>query len=275
MGNPEASSPRPKQKTNKKRRANPLKRLKGISKTILIFIACQVALVSTLYQMNAGYLAPNFGLNCNEATKKVFYSARVRKFTGKPISVNLVTNSISGSLKWISNTASAKQYGYYEPGSNCYYHSDNSVKDPMFILVIAKNGESTNKCKVVGIITEQDLQPCGGTATDDFFSYSPVQLNKADSTPAADLFNFERMLRNEDFESASYDAMYYYLYEFGVGDINEGVVEMIILNLFNSLMTNQPVIAYEDATLSQVNLYRHLNSFASEMKPETFIPRII
>ena len=276
MRNPPRSHQRQKkQKSKKERGSNLSKTLKVATCAFLVTIFLQIPQVSSssLYQITTNYVSTGYSLSCNDATKTVFYALRVKKKT-VPVSVNLVTNSIPSSQKFISDTAFNKRYGYYQAGTNCYYHTDNN-KDPLFVLVISNNGATQNKCKVVGIITEQDLQPCGATDTEDLFSYGPIKLNNADNTASANHLSFQRVLRNQGYDSLGFYAMYYELSDFSVGAINLNIVEMIVLNLMNLVNTNQPLIGFDGTALTAINDQLHFNSFASEMKPETFIPRII
>ena len=227
---------------------------------------------STTYQMDTEFVLSNAELNCDEVDKTVFYAIRLIQYLGKPISFEINTATIAADKQYIADTSSVKRYGYYEyqSGGPCYYHKQTTGKNsnPLFVLVIRNNGGTSEKCKVVGIITNTDLEACGGTSTDDLFS---VLQPKTSASGAATTASFQRILRDSNYLFLGYHTQTLYLFSFSVSDIDDRVLEALLLSPVTEATTTNSISLLNYNILNNVNDNLGHNTIGTEINGENVV----
>ena len=171
----------------------------------LIFLLSTQAAIQTgsppLYAIADGYTGGTFNFNCDTTHSTHFIAARIVQHSGKPISIKIQTPTIPAENQFMTDTDGNKRYGYYQTGTNCYFHTDLSGKNsnPMFIILIRNNGDGGpggNNCQIVGVVTNIGLQPCGATEVDSL-EIQPLAL-VADNSETPSLSSFSKIAIHRD-----------------------------------------------------------------------------
>ena len=225
-----------------------------------------------LYKITTDYVLNPKTLDCSVATTTHLFAFRTVAHGGTPVSFQLTSDTAPANLQYITDTDGNKKFAALTPGSNCYFHPDNAGKNAysIVILVIQSNGNPTDSCQVVKIITSRGFQACGGATTKDL--YSVIQLNSGSGTPAA----FSSVGRNDlNFLLNAYLAMSFTLENFAVSDIDERVIEMVLVQALHVADRNAPVNLLDSSSIKLANQHLALNSFATEIKPEGVMKRVV
>ena len=230
-----------------------------------------------MFQMEPDFRkGPSTNLDCSSATGMNLYALRVQQIGGKPVSVNLASTAIASSLKYVDHTSGDKVYGMFELSSSsndCYYHTNYASINPFFMVVIQKGSNPASQCKITRIITNLDLQPCGGTSTEDFFTFFKPYHNSAVATNDA----FSSIIVADNYINIfrNYNQLWNYLPSYSLSDIDERMVEAMVLGPLAKIdYTEQPTMFFYDVT-ARTNDWLTQNTFTTQIEPAEYIKRLV
>ena len=247
-------------------------------KPLMLFLSIQTSTQNpspNFYKMSGFYSIDLKSLNCGIVTSTLLVAARIVQHSGKPISINIDTPTIAANKQFITDTDGNKRYGYYQTGSNCYYHTDLSGKNinPFFMLVIRNNGAIQNQCQVVGVITNIGLQPCGSEDTDPL-EIKPLALI-ADNSQTPTLGSFSKIYIDKNYSFGGLFPYTLLLKDFDVPDLDGRTVEMMLTHPISRTTLDLPISLYDYQAVKNINSYLNLNPFASEIKNKDVVKRVV
>ena len=231
-------------------------------KTVTMFLIAS----KTLSQFSIGMKYPGNTLTVDCEDKfyqnTKFFAMRVKEDSGKPISFKINTPVIKTADQYILD-GGVMRYGAYEPGNNCYYHTDRAGENayPMFIIVVRFNGAvDKNNCRLERIITNIGMKQCGKDDTEDLSTI--ISYRKDDDSLAPDSA-FGKISWNGDFDFGAYKPILMEFYEtFDLTNINKEIIEAIILKPIMYARSKDPAdaVSYHAGEISEALDW---NEFAS------------
>ena len=276
-------SPIPSRRSKNTKKSTPKlsKKFHGFQPKSFIFVLLVVlnltelflATSPPLFKYERMYNEKRNKFNCY-ADRTLFYIMRVTEYSAKPISVNLNTIAIPESDKYITDTDGNKRYGVYEPGGNCFYHTDRAAKNanPAYILVIQNSGDSVANCRVSRIITNNGLKPCSGMSTEDFFSV--IQL-KISNQVSGTINNFVSATRDKNFDYQLLQWAAYRFSDFSLPNLDERFFELLLIRGLGPRNPEGSVSVFDYQAINRVNNQISLNSFASPLNGGEVIKRLV
>ena len=213
----------------------------------------------------------DFSPTCNDASKINLLVFRFKTWAF-PLAFSLVNYEVPGptASEYITDPGTGQaQYKLYETSFLCYMLQDHTGvnSNPLFIFVIQKDG-STDKCRVSHIVTSAKITLCAGTphAVDSLVKYDAGASTR-------DSFDKIRLPTNHLYRL--FKPMNYVFSSYGVADIDERAVEMALTRSLYKTPEEHLTAGWSYKSMEIFNLHLGHNSFAKEIKPSTFIPRLI
>ena len=263
-------------KMQKKQQAKRKMKLKIPTLLILVFpqLISPVFTPPSLYKYETIYFGNSKQFDCY-SDRTIFYTIRVKEFSGKPISVNLATTAIPESDKFITDTDSQKRYGLYELGGNCFYHTDRTTKNanPLFILVLTDAGVGgTKACKIQKIITNTGLEACSGAATEDIFNI--LRLEFIDGSPGTRT-HFEVVNRDDNFNYEILRPGAYRAFDFSLTNLDDRFMELFLFRGLGPRMPGESVTIFDYKAVENVNNKLQYNPFGSALEAPKVLNRVV
>ena len=277
-----------KKNQRKTRREKKHKKLKSVLiKAIIGLSLLSLARTSTKYEIDSSREFMPDGskeIDCSSSEWLTFYYIRLQKASsGKLISFELNAgyegqNSEKVYLP-IGNTR-VFSYGLYNyGGGNCYVHEENDKNAyPLMVLVIQQSSSDPSTCKVVALITNRDLKPCGG------LNNEPLVNILQPSGGAGTHDSFTRLTYHSDYLYPYVQPYVLKIKNLAVMDIENKMMEMLLLEPLTTPMHQEPLMLYTLDHQNAINSIQNTGDtaidtenkqFMVEASASTYIPKII
>ena len=246
-----------------------------LSTIILLNIASQTASLHSMV-ITAG----NGGVDtsCPDDTSLKLLAIRLKISHGQRIAFNLADYSSSPPEREFITKASdgQKRYGEFNLGSTCYMHANQNAENtyPFFVFIIARrtNVPNTQNCKLVKIITSKGLETCSGASRDLLTKAAKLGWHNGN---LASIDGFSRIKIDGENEIDYFAGKVYSIANFGVNDINEDILEMMLLGGLDNPNIDDHIMQVDYTVLNNINEDVARNSFATEIDPTNMVPRLV
>ena len=213
-------------------------------------------------------------LECKYDGGLLLHSRRVRVGSnGKKVSFNLQQYSTAQSeAEYIQRDDGGFAYARFNLGTYCYMHKDHETKNvyPLVTLIMTKSGSGKN-CKVIGLITNTGLEPCGTEETDDLWKVLTPNKGSNDHT------DFSELVRDDQKVYWRFHTTLITIKDPGSLDqtFSDQLLQMILTHGLEAAGNGDWVGLFNYDKAGKINNNLGRNPFAHRITPSKLIPRII